>query len=120
MRPFFVYGYNSKRKSLYSIVKELDKGKNINLQVCGKLVRDFLSIDYLCKVIFKLIKLNKDIGILNVCSGKKISVKNFIKKILENKRKLININMNGKNPNFFEPNYFWGDTKKLKKILSSN
>ena len=120
LRPFFVYGYNSKRKTLYSIVRDVDKGKKINLQVCGKLVRDFLPIDYLCKIILKLIKLNRDVGILNVCSGKKITIKNFIKKILNDKKKLMNINMNAKNPNFFEPNYFWGDTKKLKKILSSN
>ncbi len=119
LRPFFVYGENSKRKTLFSLIKEIDKGKNINLKVCGWLVRDFLSINYLCYVIFKVLKINKDIGILNVCSGKKITIKNFIKKILKNKKKIINIDMNGKNPNYFEPDFFWGDSKKLKKIINS-
>ena len=27
--------------------------------------------------------------------------------------------MNAKNPNFFEPKFFWGSTRKLKKILKS-
>ena len=116
LRPFFVYGENKKRATLYSLVKQLDKNNNIKLKVCGDLVRDFLSVNFLCHVILKIIELNKDIGILNVCSGKKVTIKKFIKKILINKNRIKNINMNGKNPNFFEPNKFWGDNSKLKKI----
>ncbi len=117
LRPFFVYGLNDKRKTLYSLIKEIDEGKDIKLNVCGSLVRDFLSIEYLIKVIFKISKLNQDIGILNVCSGKKITIKNFIISNLKNKEKIKRINMNGKNPNFFESKSFWGSTKKLKKFL---
>ena len=116
LRPFFVYGENKKRATLYSLVKQLDKNNNIKLKVCGDLVRDFLSVNFLCHVILKIIELNKNIGILNVCSGKKVTIKKFIKKILINKNRIKNINMNGKNPNFFEPNKFWGDNSKLKKI----
>ena len=117
LRPFFVYGYNDKRKTLFSIIKEIDRGKKIKLNVNGELVRDFLSVEYLVNVIFKITKLDKDIGVLNVCSGKKITVKNFIKNNLKNKSKIININMKGQNPNYFEPKSFWGNNRKLKKIL---
>ena len=118
LRPFFVYGENKKRKTLYTFVRELDKGKKVKLKVCGKLVRDFLPVEFLCSVIFKILKLNKNIGILNVCSGKKITLKNFILNILKNKKKMKYIDMNGKNPNFFESDSFWGDKKKLNKIIS--
>ena len=63
--------------------------------------------------------MNKDLGIVNVCSGKGITVKNFIKRNLKNKKNFKKINMNGKNPNNFESNYFWGDNSKLKKILKN-
>lgn len=119
LRPFFVYGFNEKRKTLYSIIKEIDKGKKIKINVCGKLIRDFLSVNYLVNIIIKILKLNKDVGILNVCSGKKTTIRNFIKKNLRNKNKINDINMNAKNPNFFEPKFFWGSTKKLRKILKS-
>ena len=76
-------------------------------------------MNYLVNIIIKILKLNKDIGILNVCSGKKTTIKNFIKKNLRNKNKINDINMNAKNPNFFEPKFFWGSTRKLKKILKS-
>jgi dTDP-6-deoxy-L-talose 4-dehydrogenase (NAD+) len=119
LRPFFVYGYNKKRKNLYSLIKEIDKNRIEKLQVCGNLIRDFISIKLLCSIIFKIIMLNKDLGILNLCSGKGTTVKSFIKKNLKNKKNLKKINMNFKNPNNFEPKYFWGDNSKLKKILKS-
>jgi dTDP-6-deoxy-L-talose 4-dehydrogenase (NAD+) len=117
LRPFFVYGYNKKRKNLYSLIKEIDKNRIEKLQVCGNLIRDFISIKLLCSIIFKIIMLNKDLGILNLCSGKGTTVKSFIKKNLKNKKNLKKINMNFKNPNNFEPKYFWGDNSKLKKIF---
>jgi len=85
--------------------------------VNGSLIRDFLSVNLLCKIIKKIILLNQDIGILNVSSGKGISVKNFIIKHIKNKKNLNKINMKAKNPNSFEPKSFWGDNKKLNNYL---
>lgn len=118
LRPFFVYGLNKKRKTLFSIIKEIDKGKQIKISVPGKLNRDFIPIEYLSFVIYKIFKLNRDIGILNVCSGKKKSIKEFIFENLNHKNKINKIDMNGKNPNSFEPLSFWGSTLKLKRILN--
>ena len=67
----------------------------------------------------KIISLNKDFGILNICTGKGTSVKNFIKKHIKNKSFFRKINMNAMNPNSFEPKSFWGDKKKLNKILKN-
>jgi hypothetical protein len=66
-----------------------------------------------------VVELNKDLGIINFCSGKGISIKSFIKKNLKFVKNLKKINMNALNPNTFEPKAFWGDNKKLKKILSN-
>ena len=41
LRPFFVYGKNKKRHTLYTAIKELDKNKITGLKVCGSLVRRF-------------------------------------------------------------------------------
>jgi dTDP-6-deoxy-L-talose 4-dehydrogenase (NAD+) len=119
LRPFFVYGDNQKRRNLYSLIKEIEKNEIEKLKVSGNLIRDFISVKLLCSIIYKIIILNKDLGIVNVCSGKGITVKNFIKRNLKNKKNFKKINMNGKNPNNFESNYFWGDNSKLKKILKN-
>ena len=73
--PFFVYGYNMKRKKLFNINKDFDKKKLQNLIVCGDLKRDFVPINFLCKSIKKIIRLNSDIGVLNICNGKPIKLK---------------------------------------------
>ncbi len=119
LRPFFVYGYNSKRKNLYTLLKNLDQNNLNQLNVCGNLIRDFVPVKYLCSSILKIISLNKDFGILNICTGKGTTVKNFIKKNIKNKRFFRKINMNAINPNSFEPKSFWGDKKKLNKILKN-
>jgi len=117
LRPFFVYGKNTKRQTLYTLIKDLDKNKIKKLKICGTLIRDFVPMSFLCSVITKVIILNKDIGILNVCTGKGISIEKFVKNNIKNKNNLKKIDMNGKNQNNFEPKYFWGDKSKLNKIL---
>ena len=117
LRPFFVYGYNTKRKTLFNLIKDFDKKKLKNLKVCGDLKRDFVPIGFLCRSIKKIIKLNSNIGILNICTGKPIKLKRFIKDHMYNHSRFKKVLMNGKNPNDFEPNEFWGDKKKLNNIL---
>tara|TARA_B100000965_G_C19583762_1_gene754751 strand:+ start:93 stop:923 length:831 start_codon:yes stop_codon:yes gene_type:complete len=117
LRPFFVYGLNKKRKTLFTLIKELEKNKIKKLQVSGSLIRDFISMDFLSEVIIKIINLNKGYGVVNVSTGKGISVKEFIKKNLKKKSTLKKIDMNGINKNDFEPSCFWGNNLKLKRIL---
>ncbi len=117
-RPFFVYGENKKRITLFTLIKDFEKKKINKLKVCGNLIRDFVPMDYLSSVLTKIITLNNGYDVVNVCTGKGISVKDFVKKNIKNKKKLKKIDMNGKNKNSFEPNSFWGNNSKLKKILN--
>jgi nucleoside-diphosphate-sugar epimerase len=117
LRPFFVYGNNKKRKTLFSLIKDYEKDEIKELKVCGELVRDFVPVNFLCKSILKIINLNEDIGVLNICSGKPIKLKKFVKMNIKDRKKFNLVGMNGKNPNGFEANKFWGCNKKLKKII---
>ena len=119
IRPFFIYGLNKKRVTLFSLIKKLDANKINRIDVSGNLIRDFVPVSFLCSTLNKMVELNKDLGIINFCSGKGISIKSFIKKNLKFDKNLRKINMNAPNPNTFEPKAFWGDNKKLKKILSN-
>jgi UDP-glucose 4-epimerase len=74
--------------------------------------RDFISMQDISKIIFKLSK-KKYKGILNIASGKKIYLKNIAKIILRK--------YNKKNYEFIDNNpqtSLIGDTKKLKKITN--
>lgn len=117
LRPFFVYGKNNKRKTLFTLIKDLDNNKIQKLDVSGNLVRDFISTKYLNMILSKIILNNKEYKILNICTGKGITVKEFIIKNLKNKKNIKKVNLFGKNKNYFEGKSFWGDNKKLNKIL---
>ena len=117
LRPFFIYGNNKKRKTLFSIIKNNRPEELSKLSLNGNLKRDFVSINFLNQVILKILRLDKDIGILNICTGQSITIKSFILKNLKNKKNIQLINLKGKNPNYFEPKSFWGDNTKLKKII---
>ena len=117
LRPFFVYGNNRKRKTLFSLLKDYEKNKIKKLKVCGELVRDFVPVDFLCRSILKIINLNDDIGLLNICTGRPMKLSKFVKINVRDKKKFSRIEMHGKNPNNFEAKKFWGCNKKLKKII---
>ena len=117
LRPFFVYGKNNKRKTLFTLIKDLDNNKIQKLEVSGNLVRDFISTKYFNMILTKIIFFNKEYKVLNICTGKGITVKEFIKKNLKNKKNIKKINLKGKNKNDFETKSFWGDNRKLNQIL---
>jgi hypothetical protein len=68
-------------------------------------------------MINKVINLNDDLGIINICSGKGTTIKNFVKENLRFKKNLKKINMKAANPNKFEPKAFWGNSTKQNKLL---
>ena len=117
LRPFFVYGKNNKRKTLFTLIKDLENNKIQKLDVSGNLVRDFISTKYFNMILTKIILFNKEYKVLNICTGKGITVKEFIKKNLKYKKNIKKINLNGKNKNDFEGKSFWGDNRKLNQIL---
>ena len=97
----------------------MNNNKINKLDVSGELVRDFVPVSFLCSTINRVIELNMDLGIVNLCSGKGISIENFIRRNLKFSKNLKKINMNASNPNSFESKAFWGDNRKLKRILSN-
>ncbi|MEO5783652.1 MAG: hypothetical protein ABIQ07_10295, partial [Ginsengibacter sp.] len=61
---------------------------------------------------------NKINGIINCCSGVPIKVKIFVENYLEKNKQKINLNLGYYPYPDFEAMAFWGDDKKLKKIIN--
>jgi dTDP-6-deoxy-L-talose 4-dehydrogenase (NAD+) len=116
LRLFYIYGTNKRKLNLYELIKKYENGGIKKLSVSGFLKRDYLSIEKVCLKIKKIITLNKNIGIINICSGKSILLKSFVYKILKRKNKFKFINFQKKINNNYEPKNFWGDTKKFNKL----
>jgi len=119
IRIFYIYGSGQRNKSIFSQLKNfnaMQSGKVFELTE-GKQLRDYMHVSTLAKKIIDLSFLNKDFGIINVCSGKPISVKNLVLKWKNKFRWKIKLKFGGKSLKKYEPNSFWGSTLKLKTIL---
>jgi dTDP-6-deoxy-L-talose 4-dehydrogenase (NAD+) len=118
-RIFYIYGKHNSRSTLYNQILESSHKNSIKLKIYRNLIRDYLSIDQVSKIIISLSLKMKYIGVINICSGKGISLRNLVKKIsiLENIKP--NIKYINKKTSNFESNKFWGCNKKLKIYLKN-
>ena len=119
-RIFYIYGKHNSRDTLFNQIINSSKKNRKKINVTGNLIRDYLHINEISKIIIQLSLQKKNIGIINICSGKGISLKNLVKKIsVENKIKP-KINFTKTKNNNIEPNKFWGCNRKLKFYLKKN
>ena len=119
-RIFYVYGKHNSRNTLYNQVIESSKKNREKIKVSGNKIRDYLHINQISKIITSLTLKKNNFGLVNICSGKGISLKRLIKNIC----KLENIKPNVKYikeiKKSIEPEKFWGCNKKLKNCLRKN
>ena len=79
---FYIYGFNPYRMTLFNLIQKYKNNKLKSLNITGDLERDYLSIEKVSKIIIKLSLLKKNIGIVNLCSGKSIRLKDLTRKLL--------------------------------------
>jgi len=86
----------------------------------GEQIRDYLPVIQSAYYIVKIATQNKINGIINCCSGKPIRIKKLIKNYLVKKKAKIILNYGVYPYNNYEPMFFWGNKKKLEKIIGSS
>jgi dTDP-6-deoxy-L-talose 4-dehydrogenase (NAD+) len=118
LRFFYIYGYNKNRKTLTNILIDSSKKKKIII-VNSSIKRDFLSVKNIAKYISLLALKRENLGIVNLCSGKSITLKSLIN-ILNKEYKIKPIvkyeQIKLRN---YESNNFYGNNSKLTEILNS-
>jgi dTDP-6-deoxy-L-talose 4-dehydrogenase (NAD+) len=120
LRLFYMYGKdqapNSLIPQLHLAVSQGQKSFNMSP---GDQVRDFLPVEKVAEYICTAALQNKVSGIINVCSGNPVQVKDFVKEYMLQHD--INIELNtGYYPyNPLEPFAFWGNRDKLNKVLDA-
>ena len=71
-----------KLKVIPSLIRKfLNNKKEINVWGDGKDVKDFMYIEDFCKIIFKISQKLNHSSIINVASGKNITIRDIIKKL---------------------------------------
>lgn len=117
-RLFYLYGDGQSEMSLYSQLKKAIEQKEQTFNMSGgEQLRDYLPVTELAKYLVTLALMNRENGIVNICSGIPISIRNLVLKWLEENKWSINPNFGYYPYPDYEPMAFWGNNKKLKQIL---
>jgi len=113
-RLFYMYGDGQAPSSLLpQLSNAVKKGDAVFNMSGGEQLRDYLSVSEIAKNIVNLAEAKADIGVVNISSGKPISVKELVNKwILENNWD-IELNLGHYPYPDYEPMEFWGDCEKL-------
>ena len=118
VRLFYLYGEGQNEKSLLSQLNSaIRKGDEFFNMSGGEQLRDYLPVENAAQYIVDIALQDKVQGIINCCSGTPISILKFVKNYLDENGSSIKLN-----PGFYpypdyEPMAFWGDNKKLQRVL---
>jgi len=121
VRLFYMYGKGQNPNSLLS---QLDRAIANNEKIFnmsgGEQVRDFLPVEKVGAYIVKIALQNKVTGIINCCSGRPVTVKEFVENYLKETKRKISLNLGFYPYPDYEPMRFWGDDTKLNVILNQS
>lgn len=117
-RLFYTYGEGQNEKSLMTQLKcAIDNNDHVFNMSLGEQLRDYLPIDQLATKLIMLFRESSFDGVINVCSGKPISVRRLVENYIEFRGSDIKLNLGYYKYPDYEPLAFWGDNKLFKSIM---
>jgi dTDP-6-deoxy-L-talose 4-dehydrogenase (NAD+) len=117
-RLFYMYGEGQPATSLLpQLAASVQRGDKSFGMSKGEQLRDFLPVEEVARCIVDLALYAPDAGIVNICSGRPKSVRNFVEQQLLRNGWNISLDF-GKYPYpSYEPLAFWGSTAKLRSLI---
>lgn len=117
-RLFYLYGDGQAENSLLPQLKgAVERGDKVFNMSGGEQLRDYLHVSDVARHLVSLAMTMRDNGIVNVCSGKPISVRSLVEGWVEENRWSIDLNLGRHSYPDYEPMVFWGNASKLKNCL---
>lgn len=115
-RLFYMFGEGQSNTSLYTKLKEaVSRGETVFDLSGGEQLRDYLYVTEVARTIVRLALSGSDIGTVNICSGKPVSVRRLVEQWLIEHNWEIKLNFGHYPYPDYEPMAFWGDATKLQK-----
>lgn len=120
-RLFYLYGPGQSENSLYgSLAAAIRRGDRVFNMSGGEQLRDYLPVREAAEKIVTLALSGRDLGIVNVCSGVPVSVRDLVEGWLSENNRAIELNLGHYPYPDYEPMAFWGVASKLNTILEDN
>ncbi len=119
-RLFYLYGEGQAENSLLpQLRKAVERGDTVFNMSGGEQLRDYLPVTEVAKYLVALAMTDQDHGIVNICSGKPVSVRKLVEGWIKENSWPVNLNLGYYPYPDYEPMAFWGDQKKLIQCLVS-
>lgn len=117
-RLFYLYGEGQAETSLLpQICSAVARGEKTFNMSGGEQLRDYLPVDEAAKCLVSLALARRDVGPVNVCSGRPISVRRLVEGWIRKNGWTISLNLGHYPYPDYEPMAFWGERHKLDGIL---
>lgn len=120
-RLFYVYGADQGERSLYSSLQKCIRDGTPSFAMSGgEQLRDFLPIEQAAEVLAALVLADRDIGPINVCSGKPRSVRSQVERWIADARVELALELGALPYSPNEPFAFWGNPSRLIELLGED
>lgn len=118
LRAYYIFGDDSRGSSIFAkIVQAVDDGKKTFPFTSGKNLYDFVHVDELAKMISASSTQDEVRGIINVCTGKPVSLSEQVEKYIADNGYDIRLEY-GKFPDRpYDSPGVWGDASDINKIM---
>lgn len=120
-RLFYMYGEGQNPNSLLAqLDRAIDSGEAIFNMSGGEQLRDYLPVDEVASRSVILLEHPSCNGVVNVCSGKPISVRRLAEHHLASRGTNIRLNLGHCPYTEYEPMAFWGDASRLEALMRTS
>lgn len=117
-RLFYLYGAGQSPKSLLPLLKSaVEKGERVFNMSGGEQLRDYLPVAVVARYLVEMAVRQLDLGVVNVCSGRPISIRNLVEGWIADNGWAIEPCYGYYPYPTYEPMAFWGSSEKLHSAL---
>ncbi len=120
LRAYYIFGDDKYGSSIFSkITHAAEQGKTTFPFTTGKNKCDFISIQDLARQIIATINQQEVMGIINVCSGKPVSLAEQVEQFIKSHGYNITLEYNVFPDRPYDSPAIWGDDSKIKTIIQN-
>jgi nucleoside-diphosphate-sugar epimerase len=119
-RLFYLYGEGQAQGSLLpQLEAAIARGDAAFRMSGGEQLRDYLPVDEAAGYLVGLALNGRDNGVVNVCSGRAVSVRELVEGAVSKRGSSIELDFGALPYPDYEPMAFWGDRRKLDRCLEA-
>lgn len=119
LRAYYIYGDDKYNNSIFSkLIAAAEKGEKTFPFTSGKNLYDFIDVDELARQIVAVSLQTAEVGIINCCSGKPVSLAEKVCEFIKERNLDIRLEYGAYPDREYDSPGVWGDNEIIKKILN--